>query len=96
MRVSLERQMTSHRDTATSETTPRQIEIPDCLAGSQLLGTAELGKLLNYTPVHIRRLVNSGKLPSPVVIGGRKLAWRTSTIQALLNSEGVAVSGGSK
>jgi predicted DNA-binding transcriptional regulator AlpA len=65
----------------------QKIEIPDYLSGAQLVGTAQLGNLLNYTPVHIRRLVNQGKLPSPMVIGGRKLAWRVSDIKAFLDGQ---------
>jgi predicted DNA-binding transcriptional regulator AlpA len=68
----------------------REIEIPDYLLGAQLIGTSQLAKILNFTPVHIRRLVNSGKLPDPIVIGGRKLAWRASDIKALLDAQSVA------
>jgi predicted DNA-binding transcriptional regulator AlpA len=66
----------------------QNIEIPDYLSDVQLVGTAQLGKLMNYTPVHIRRLVNQGKLPAPMVIGGRKLAWRVSDVKALLDGQG--------
>ncbi len=62
-------------------------ELPDCLSGLQLLGTAQLGKLLNYTPVHIRRLVASGKLPAPMKIGGKKLAWRASDIKEFIDQQ---------
>ena len=64
----------------------KAIEIPNFLVESQLLGTKELSRLFNFTPVHIRRLVASGKLPKPKIIGGRKLAWKASDIKALLDS----------
>lgn len=52
---------------------------------NRLIGTDELAKILNYSPVHIRRMTREKKLPSPVRIGSRKLGWRLTDIAALLD-----------
>ena len=53
-------------------------------AECRIIGTDELGKIINYSPVHIRRLARQKKLPAPVRIGGRKLGWRLTDIAALI------------
>ena len=60
-------------------------ESTDRLFQRQIIGTRELARLLNFSPVHIRRLAAAGKLPPPRAIGGRKLGWKTSDIRTLLD-----------
>ena len=57
------------------------------LNGRQLLGTRQLSSLLGCSVVHLRRLVRSGKLPPPIKIGDRKLAWRTADIASFIDAK---------
>ena len=60
-------------------------------AECRLIGTDETGKILNYSPVHIRRLARQKKLPAPVRIGDRKLGWRLADITALVDGNSTTV-----
>lgn len=53
---------------------------PETLRSDLLLGTATAAKLLNISPVHLRRLCRAGKTPLPLKVGYRKLAWRLSVL----------------
>lgn len=63
----------------------REIVLPEGLRQDPLFGTAVAAKALNITPVHLRRLVKAGKIPPPLKIGFRKLAWRLSVIEKLIS-----------
>lgn len=53
----------------------------------QLIDTAQTARLLSISPRHLKRLARAGKIPAPLRIGGRKLAWRASDIEALVTSK---------
>lgn len=57
------------------------------LNGRQLLGTKQLSTLLGCSVVHLRRLARSGKLPPPIKIGDRKLAWRSNDIASFIDAK---------
>jgi len=52
----------------------------------RLLSSRQTAALLNCSTVHLRRLARSGKIPKPLRIGDRKLAWRASEITTLLKA----------
>jgi predicted DNA-binding transcriptional regulator AlpA len=52
----------------------------------RLLSSRQTAALLNCSTVHLRRLARSGKIPKPLRIGDRKLAWRASEITKLLTA----------
>jgi predicted DNA-binding transcriptional regulator AlpA len=63
---------------------------PDHLADRsslRLIGTQQVAELLNMSVVHVRRLSRTGKIPPGRAIGLRKLYWRLSDIEALINAE---------
>ena len=60
------------------------------IADFQMLGSAQVAKIINFSPVHLRRLVRSGRFPAPRLIGGRKLAWPISEIKAFIDNLYVA------
>ena len=64
----------------------KYVELPDQMTDWQLLGSDQVAKITNFTPVHIRRLVHSGKFPAPRLIGDRKLAWRASEIKVFIDN----------
>ena len=41
-------------------------------------------QMMDMAPVEVRRLVNSGSLPSPVRIAGDLQRWRVSDLEAVL------------
>lgn len=49
-----------------------------------VLGTAEMAEILNTSPLHIRRMARSGRIPAPIKIGTRKLGWRASTAAKII------------
>jgi predicted DNA-binding transcriptional regulator AlpA len=49
-------------------------------APDRFLGSAEAAAFFNYSLPHFRFLVKTGRLPAPVRISGRKLAWRQSLL----------------
>lgn len=59
--------------------------IPDDFASRRLLNSAQTATILGFSTVHLRRLVKAGKVPQPVRIGERKLAWRAGEIRAFLD-----------
>jgi excisionase family DNA binding protein len=67
-------------------TNQRETQVPAHLIRSQLLGAQQVAALLNMSVVHVRRLAKAGKLPMACTVGGRKLCWRASDIEALLNN----------
>lgn len=52
----------------------------------RLLSSRQTAALLNCSTVHLRRLARGGKIPQPLRIGDRKLAWRASEITTLLKA----------
>ena len=64
----------------------RETELPEHLIRTQLLGAQQVAALLNISVVHVRRLAKTGRLPMACTVGGRKLCWRASDIEALLNN----------
>ena len=58
----------------------KEVSLPEALQSDPLMGTFATAKALNITPVHLRRLCRAGKIPPPLKVGHRKLAWRLSTI----------------
>lgn len=52
----------------------------------RLLSSRQTAVLLNCSTVHLRRLARRGKIPKPLRIGDRKLAWRASEITTLLKA----------
>ncbi len=60
-------------------------DLSPILAGSRLIGTRQAARLIGYSEVHLRRLARAGKVPAPVSIGGRKLAWRVRDLRQFLD-----------
>jgi excisionase family DNA binding protein len=59
--------------------------LPDDLRRRRLINTRQLAELLNFSPMHIRRLASEGKLPVPLRLGERKLLWRVADVEAFLD-----------
>ena len=76
--------------TATSPKEPKTIVLPDAISDFQLLGSDQVAKIINYSQVHLRRLVHSGEFPAPKLVGGRKFAWPVSVIRSHLDNLGTA------
>jgi predicted DNA-binding transcriptional regulator AlpA len=64
--------------------------LPDDLTQHRLLNSAQTAKILGFSAVHLRRLVKAGKVPQPVRIGERKLAWRAAEIRAFVEAQQAA------
>lgn len=64
--------------------------LPDDLAQHRLLNSAQTANILGFSAVHLRRLVKAGKVPQPVRVGERKLAWRAGEIAAFVESQKAA------
>jgi predicted DNA-binding transcriptional regulator AlpA len=61
------------------------LHLDGSISSHRLLSSRQTAALLNCSTVHLRRLAQSGKIPKPLRIGGRKLAWRASEIKTLLS-----------
>ena len=55
----------------------------------RLISSAEVAKILNFSPAHIRRLARAQRLPPAIKIGSRKLGWRMADIQALASGKSI-------
>ena len=61
-------------------------QMDETIRTHRLLSSRQTAALLNCSTVHLRRLARSGKIPKPLRIGDRKLAWRASEITTLLKA----------
>ncbi len=62
-------------------------ELPCAINELRLIGSTEVATALNFSPAHVRRLVLANKFPKPIIIGGRKLAWRVGDIVQFLQNQ---------
>ncbi len=53
---------------------------------NRILGWNELLQLLPYSRTQLWRLIRAGQFPAPMQLGGRKVGWRESTIEAWIES----------
>lgn len=65
-------------------------DIPADLRPLRLLNSAQTAKLLNCSMPQLRRWNMKGKIPKPIRIGDRKLAWRASEIIAWIKAHQTA------
>lgn len=65
-----------------------RVYLPDDLRRRRLINTRQLAEILNFSPMHIRRLASEGKLPLPMRVGERKLLWRVADVEAFLDPAG--------
>lgn len=61
--------------------------LPCTINELRLIGSTEVATALNFSAAHIRRLVHANKFPKPIIIGGRKLAWRIGDIVQFLQNQ---------
>jgi len=61
------------------------LHLDSSIVSCRLLSSKQTAALLNCSTVHLRRLAQSGKIPKPIRIGDRKLAWRASEIKILIS-----------
>lgn len=54
--------------------------LPPELARNRALNTAQSAAYLNLSVPHFRRLYRANKVPAPVRLGERKLAWRAGDL----------------
>jgi predicted DNA-binding transcriptional regulator AlpA len=54
--------------------------LPPELARSRVLNSHEAAALVNMSLPHWRRLYRMGKVPKPMLVGARKLGWRTGDL----------------
>jgi len=57
----------------------------------RLISSAEVAKILNFSPAHIRRLARAQRLPPAIKIGSRKLGWKISDIEALASGLSIVI-----
>ena len=61
---------------------------------TKVLSIADLhARGINYSKVHLRRLVKAGAFPQPVRIGAGKLAWVESEVEDWITSKIAARDG---
>ena len=70
---------------------PEPIALPAALERNRLLDTAQSAAMLNYSLAHFRRLYQTGKLPPPVRINGRKMGWPAGMLIDLMASRQIVV-----
>jgi predicted DNA-binding transcriptional regulator AlpA len=62
-------------------------ELPAVISGNRLLDSAQAAEMVGMSLPHFRRLYRSGRVPSPVRVGERKLGWRAGDLSAWLASK---------
>ena len=55
-------------------------EVADRIAMQRIVGAAEAAAFCGFSLAHWRRLYRSGKVPTPVKLGARKLGWRQQAL----------------
>jgi predicted DNA-binding transcriptional regulator AlpA len=57
---------------------------------SKLLGTTATAEFLNISVPHLRRCVREKKVPLPIRVGCRKLAWRVGDLIDFISAKSAA------
>ncbi len=70
----------------TDTAVPRPVVLPPMLERNRLLDAFQMADLLGFSVAHVRRMYRTGKLPTPVRIGGRKVGWPAHVAAALTGS----------
>jgi len=50
-------------------------QLPEILDRQRIVSVKQMAEVLGFSVAHLRRLYRSGKIPSPIKIGERKLGW---------------------
>ena len=59
-------------------------DVADRIAMKRLVGSTEAADFLNFSLGHFRKLYRAGKVPAPIRLSERKLAWRISDLAAFV------------
>ncbi len=82
--------MSKKTDTAIHEKVvlpeAKPVVLPAFLERSRLLDVHQFAAVLGFSVAHTRRLYQTGKLPAPVRINGRKVGWPAHVAMKLVDS----------
>ena len=59
-------------------------DVAACIAMKRAIGSSEAAEFLNLSLGHFRKLYRAGKVPAPIKLSERKLAWRISDLAAFV------------
>lgn len=59
------------------------------IAMRRFVGSAEAAEVLNFSLGHFRKLYRAGKVPPPIKLSERKLAWRMGDLLSFRDGNGV-------